>query len=120
MLAPLPGIKSALPELESEVLNHWTAREVPEMLLLSLLSLQPPKTEQPCSPSQIPLCLVPFTSLSFMLNPQAAVSDLGSLSHMPTMGHGGAKEAGEGAPGLFFGEMGSMTWEILQTEKDMA
>ena len=73
MLAPLPGIKSALPELESEVLNHWTAREVPEMLLLSLLSLQPPKTEQPCSPSQIPLCLVPFTSLSFMLNPQAAV-----------------------------------------------
>jgi len=45
MLAPLPGIKSALPELESEVLNHWTAREVPEMVLLSLLSLQPLKTE---------------------------------------------------------------------------
>ena len=33
MLAPRPGIQSALLELESEVLNHWTAREVPEMLL---------------------------------------------------------------------------------------
>lgn len=55
-----------------------------------------------------------------MLNPQAAVSDLGNLSHMPTKGHGGAKEAGEGAPGLLFGEIGFMTWEKLQTGKDMA
>ena len=65
MLASLPGIKSALPELESEVLNHWTAREVPEMLLLSLLSLQPLKTERPCSPSQIPFWLWYLSHFTF-------------------------------------------------------
>lgn len=52
-----------------------------------------------------------------MLNPQAAVSDLGSLSHMPTMGHGGAKEAGEGAPGLFFGRWGSWRGKYSKQRK---
>ena len=29
ILAPWPGIEPAPPELEGEVFNHWTAREVP-------------------------------------------------------------------------------------------
>ena len=29
ILVPQPGIERALPDLEAQSLNHWTAREVP-------------------------------------------------------------------------------------------
>ena len=37
ILAPLPGIESAPPALESKTLNHWTTSEVPYIILKFLI-----------------------------------------------------------------------------------
>ena len=39
ILVPRPGMEPALPALEAQSLNHWTAREVPVLLFFFFLNI---------------------------------------------------------------------------------